>query len=288
MLDINSLRAGQIGSIQSIGNGVYTTDGIAPTGEKIYFVMESLESSDREKWDRYRNLAILLAQGAMHDCTIGSISEIGARLDDEAALNEFLATRKFPDFWTSDQKRFEQLLGKLRDRKIALGSPKAEELKVIHHASNGMNVEKQTHVAYVSKVPVADRVNFVSQTKSFDFGRTVEMYGDLIMSVGVTIKDVVENRGIFRNPLSIIDGGYGSLAMMLHSFTCLVVKEAFPEVTTFKVRPLKKMGDLFLNSLPKHLVTVNNIRGDLYDKGFDHEQDVLVSVEVLASLTHTG
>lgn len=150
-----------------------------------------------------------------------------------------------------------------------------------------MNVEKQTHVVYVSKVPVASRVNFLTQSQSFDFGSTVEMYGNLVMSVGVTIRDVVENRGIFRNPLSIIEGGHGSLAMMLHSFTCLVVKDVFPEVTTFKVRPLKKMGQIFLNSLPRHLVTVNGIQGDLYDKGFDHEQDVLVSVEVLASLTHT-
>ena len=44
------------------------------------------------------------------------------------------------------------------------------------------------------------------------------------------------------------------------------------------------MGELFLNSLPKDQITVNGIRGDLYDKGFEHEQDVQVPVKVLASL----
>lgn len=286
MIEVNPLRSGQIGPVRTMDHGVYSAEAIAPTGEKIYMAMESLESFDREKWNRYRNMAILLTQGGECNYTIGSLTEIGSHLNDDTVLNKFLASHTFPDFWTSDSKRFEQLRDKLRDRKIALGSQKAEELKVVHHASCGMNVEKQTHVVYVSKVPITSRVNFVAQSKSFDFGSTVEKYGDLIMSVGVTIQDVVENRGIFRNPLSIVDGGYGSLAMMLHSFTCMVVKEAFPEVTTFKVRPLKKMGELFLNSLPKHLVTVNGIPGDQYNKGFDHEQAVLVPVEVLANL-HT-
>jgi hypothetical protein len=120
--------------------------------------------------------------------------------------------------------------------------------------------------------------------KSKGFSRYVDKYGDLIMSVGVTISDVVENRGIFRNPLSVIEGGYAGIAMMTHSFTCMAVENNWPEVKTFRVRPLKKMGELFLNSLPKDKVTVNGIHGDMYDKGFEREQDVRVPVEVLASL----
>jgi hypothetical protein len=52
----------------------------------------------------------------------------------------------------------------------------------------------------------------------------------------------------------------------------------------FKVRSLRKMGKLFLNSLPKDQVTVNGIPGHEYDKGFECEQDVRVPVEVLANL----
>ena len=72
----------------------------------------------------------------------------------------------------------------------------------------------------------------------------------------------------------------GSILILHH----MVVEDNCPEVEMFRVRPLKKMGELFMNSLPKNRVTVNGIRGDVCDKGFEHEQDVRVPVEVLASL----
>lgn len=278
----NTLRAGQIGPIEMICEGVYTAEAIAPAGEKMYFAMESIENFDKNKWDKYRNMAPLLVYGGCCDITIGRLTELGSRINDEIVLKEFLATRNLPDFWTSDQQRFEQLCGNLRERKIVDESPKAKELLTIPHASNGMNVEKQTHVVYVSKSPVTGRVKFAAQSQGFS--GCVDKYGDLIMSVGVTLSDVVENRGIFRNPLSVVEGGYGAISMMTHSFTCLVVEENYPEVKIFKVRPLKKMGELFLNSLPKDRITINGIRGDVYDKGFEQEQNVCIPVEVLASL----
>lgn len=89
--------------------------------------------------------------------------------------------------------------------------------------------------------------------------------------------------GIFRNPLSVIEGGYGGISMMLHSFSCLTVKENWPEVKTFRVRPLKKMGEIFINALPKEQVTVNRVRGDLWVHGIE-EQNIEVPVEILANL----
>lgn len=278
----NTITTGQIGLIERVTDEVYTAEAMAPTGEKMYFAMETIEEFDKNKWDSYRNMASLLVYGGVYDITIGSLTELGSRINNEIALKEFLATRKRPDFWTSDPQRFENLCANLRERKIVADSPRARELLAIPHASNGMNVEKQTHVVYVSKTPVTGRVNFTE--KSGGFGGCVERYGDLIMSVGVTINDTVENRGIFRNPLSVIEGGCGAISMMTHSFTCLVVEKNYPEVESFKVRPMKKMGDLFLNSLPKDRITVNGIRGDVYDKGFDSEQEVVIPVGVLANL----
>lgn len=62
------------------------------------------------------------------------------------------------------------------------------------------------------------------------------------------------------NPLCVVEGGYAGIAMMAHSFTCMAIENNWPEVTTFKVRPLKKMAEIFINSLPKDKVTVNGIR----------------------------
>lgn len=231
----NNLSSGQIGPIERIADGVYTAEAIAPTGEKIYFALESLENGDKDKWKIYKNRAALLVNGEACDFTIGSLVELGSRINDEIALKEFLATQTHPDYWTSDLPKFEQLSAKLRERNIVVDTPKARELSTIPHASNGINVSSQTHMVYVSKSPVTGRINFASDSKGF--GSYVDRYGDLIMSVGVTVRDVVENRGIFRNPLSVVEGGYGMISMMIHSFTCMAVEDNWPEVKVFKVRP---------------------------------------------------
>jgi len=155
----------------------------------------------------------------------------------------------------------------------------------IQHASGGMNMHEQTHVAYVSKTPVTGIANLDKPpTDQYCFGNYVTQYGHLIMTVGVKINDGVENRGIFRNPWSVIQGGNGGTAMMLHSFTCMVVQQYWPSIEQFKVRPLKNMAEIFMKSVPKELFTVNGIRADQYDQGFEHEQNFLVPIEVLANL----
>lgn len=280
-----NLIFGQIGPIKQVDDGVYIAEAIAPTGEKMYVAMEPL-GEDKLKWIRYRNKASFMVNGGDFFKEIGSLVNLGSRINNEIILKEFLALYSHSDFWTCDSERFEKLSIKLRERNITVGSPKAKELSTIPHASNGINVSLQTHMVYASKSPIIGRVNFTpSETcNDFSFGGYADQYEDLIMSVGVTIENFVENRGIFRNPLSVIDGGYGGIAMMIHSFTCMVVQDYYPSVKTFKVRPLKKMGEIFLHSLPPEKITINGIRGDSYNDGFEQEHEVLVPVEVLAGL----
>lgn len=281
----NTLSAGQIGPIEIIDDSIYTAEAIAPTGETMYLAMEPL-GDDKEKWENYKSNITLLVTGGRYcpggEFTIGSLTEIGSRINDKIALKKFLETRSIPEYWTLNPERFKQLCTNLKKREIKDNSQKAQELSMIPYASCGMNVNRQTHVVYVSKSPVTGRIKFAAEPLCFS--GLVDMYGDLIMSVGVTVRDLVENRGIFRNPLSVVEGGYGGISMMIHCFTCMVIQNNYPNVETFRVRPFKKMGELFLNSFPKHLVTVGGISGDLYNGGFEHEQDVRVSVKVLADL----
>ncbi len=282
----NDISIGQIGPVEFVCDGVFTAKAIAPSGEKIYFGIETIENSDKNKWELYKISASTLVEGEYCDISIGSFVELGSRVNDMTGLREFLITRTHPDHWTSDPIKFEELCIKLRERNITIDSSKAKELSTIPYASNGVNVNTQTHMVYVSKSPVIGRINFVAKSKGF--GGYIDRYGDLILSVGVTISDVVENRGIFKNPLCVVEGGYAGIAMMAHSFTCMVIENNWPEVKTFKVRPLKKMAEIFINSFPKDKITVNGIRSDIYDKGFDYEQDVQVPVKVLASLHRAG
>lgn len=286
-LSINhSLSPGQIGQIEITPDGVFTAEGVAPTGERIYFAMEPL-ADDRKKWERYKDEVECIVKGGYPGCYIGSLLEIAARVNDEAALKGYLATQPLSDYWTSNQSKFEDLCAKLRERPMAAGSSKAKELSTIPHASDGLNVRQQTHMVYISKSPITGRFDNTRYAHyPRDFGGYMGCYGNLIMCVGSNIyqEGVVENRGIFRNPLSVVEGGYGGLAMMIHSFTCLTVEQIRPDVKSFRVRPLKKMGDIFMSSLPKEEIMVNGIRGDKYDKGFEYEQDVRVSLEILANL----
>ncbi len=276
---------GQIGPIKQVDDGVYMAEAIAPTGEKMYVAMEPL-GEDKLKWISYKIKASFLVNGGDFFKEIGSLVNLGSRINNEIILKEFLALYAHSDFWTGDTTRFEKLRIKLQERNIIAGSPKAKELLMIPHASNGLDVSLQTHMVYVSKSPITGRVHFTPSATChpFSFGAYADQYEDLIMSVGVTIENVVENRGIFRNPLSVIDGGYGGIAMMIHSFTCMVVQDYYPFIETFKVRPLKKMGEIFFHSLPKEKITINGIFGDSYTDGFEQEHEFLVPVKVLASL----
>ncbi len=282
ILNHNTIGLGKIGPVERVCDGVFAAQAIAPGGEKIYFGIETIDDSDKGKWGLYKSEVAMVVNGEICGESIGSFVELGSRVNDMGGLKEFLKTRTYPEYWTNDSEKFETLCKKLGERNITVHSTKAKELSTIPYASGGVNVNRQTHMVYASKSPILGRIDFVS--KSVGFRGYAEQYGDIIISVGVTINDLVENRGIFKNPLMVVEGGYSGMAMMAHSFTCMAIEKNWPEVQTFKVRPLKKMAEIFINSLPKNEVTINGIRGDEYDLGFEYEQDIQVPVKVLANL----
>lgn len=295
IIDWTDLKAGEIGPITMV-DGIYTAIAIAPTGEQMYLAMEPFDA-DKFKWQRYKTAAQLLAQGgefARYE-TIGSLTRLGDHISRGGELKDCTANLQFPGFWTSDAERSGKLVSNLLKQKIVTGSSKAKELSTIPHASDGINLNEQTHMVYVSKSPITGRFKTTSYEQSKNlinngFGAYVDSFGDIVMSVGVNIMEehqLVENRGIFRNPLSIIEGGYGGISMMLHSFTCMVAREHYPSIEQFLVRPLKRMGEIFVGSIPKKLLpqmTINGIPGDQYNEGFEQEKTVMAPVKILADL----
>lgn len=179
MCTTTNLSPGQIGPIKFVCDGVYTAEGITPAGEKIYFAIETIEKSDSAKWESYRNSAQLLVNGGCYNFSTGSLAELGSVANDADKLAAFLKTKKDSDFWTSDPKKFEKLCTQLQERNITVDSPKAKELSTIPHASNGVNVSKQTHMVYVSKSPVTKRVDFVESKEDSIQG----IYAELLHKV---------------------------------------------------------------------------------------------------------
>lgn len=281
---ISNGKIGTISKIEDIctSNIIYTAEAVAPTGEKMYLALETL-GENKIMWDAYKEEINRVCKGFDKDSTtIGSLRDVLLLIDDEKSLDNFLKKNTYPNYWTLDVKRFNKL--RINFKKL---TPKQEkELCTIPHASRGLNINNQTHMVYASKTPIIRSSDFISNQYNC-FGEYVDCYKNIVMSVGVTINDIVENRGIFRNPLSVIKGGYGGISMMLHSFTCMVVKDYYPSIKTFQVHPFGDMARIFLKSLPNDKVTVDGVRADDPNcKKFEGflERKVQVPISDLANL----
>lgn len=238
----------------------------------IYLTMEPMHS----RWEVYVNSAnTLLSGGNDFIGTWGGILD----LYKHTTINDFLATRTYPSFWTEDTKLFEHILTQIRKCDFEKTSNKYKELLSITHASSGMNVRSQTHVVYASKCPVTIPFHLRESHKPRGFAHYYDLYQDIIMSVGVTInEEVVENRGIFRNPLSIISNDHRGIAMFLHTFTCRMVHQYFPQVSIFSVRPMEKMAQILFTTLPKGNLTIDGKKADDYDGDFICERRFMIPI----------
>ena len=66
------------------------------------------------------------------------------------------------------------------------------------------------------------------------------------------------NRGIFKNPLHIIDGEYKGLAMLLHGFSTTVIQMIFPEKECMEVSPIASMQYILYHTLPREAFRNSN------------------------------
>merc|ERR1711964_274893 len=62
-----------------------------------------------------------------------------------------------------------------------------------------------------------------------------------------------ENRGIFRNPETVLDGQFKGISMLLHAYSAWVWERSGKQ--TFRVRPLKVMREIIERS-----ISAENIR----------------------------
>lgn len=243
--------------------------------ETLHLKMEPMHP----QWESYQQSAQLLLMGG-NKClggTFGSLQEIYDAIQKDGSPNAFLSTRNIPDFWQGDA--FGTLCEQFQKIDLTPGSSKREELRDVTNASSGLNVRSQTHIVYATTRPVEGPIFPRTSTKSFGWTRFLEMYGDIVMSVGVTIYDTyVENRGIFRNPLSIIANNYRNIAMDLHRFTCECVRERWPRISSFRVRPMQKMAHIFIKSLPQEKIRINGKPCAEYQGDFGCEQTLEIGI----------
>jgi hypothetical protein len=253
--------------IQEICDGVYSMSA----GENMYLTIEKL-GEDRNKWDFYRNETVSLVNGGDYFGSIGSLIVLISAVKKDK-MEEFL--QRYPDshYWTHDLSLLDVM-----NRSVF----NEDQIKTIPRASSGMNTVSQTHVVYASKSIVTGRLSFPASTRK-GFARYVERYTDIIMTVGVRMGDTTcENRGIFRNPWNIIQGGYKNISMMLHSFVCEVSRQYYPLIKQLEIRPLEKMAKILFDVLPKDKFFIDGIIANSYDEGFTSEVKFTIPVTLLS------
>ena len=87
-------------------------------------------------------------------------------------------------------------------------------------------------------------------------------YRDILMCVGSQFssnRKSFENRGIFRNPYSMIQKDYLGISMLVHGFTGAVVQKFFPERKEMVVRPIPSMQLIIFENLEPDDYTVNKL-----------------------------
>jgi hypothetical protein len=249
--------------------------------------MELIDDTSREIWRDYSKAAYKLCHGFL----IGMVSF----LDDENKL------KVYQHHSGLSEQEFKNLTSQFRTRGLHPQGKLAEAISDIPGGINGFMIEPNlsgafapaTYVAYISKKPITGPLSLPKT--EFNLKIFKEKYKDILMSVGVRLdesKPLFENRGIFRNPFSVLEGGYSNTAIQLHKFTGKVMKECLNQTLGGKeklymsVSPLKNMKDILVKKIGlERIKKGNEIPEEVRVKsgGIGLEQ-FLIQLEDLANL----
>jgi hypothetical protein len=245
--------------VVKIMDGVYAGQGIAPSGENIYFGMELVDEANLPKWVYYKRQTQRMTEegrGLMHglaQLSLEKVKQFGLQKRigyTDAELIDYM------NIVEREQQRNPVL-------KNAVRGVYAGTLGFIPQADGNH------YVAYISKKPITGRLPFLGQPQTDDVEVKTynEIYADILMSVGVLDgpASAYENRGIFRNPASFLSGGYKNMSLKLHGFTAAVMSEFFDDKKYFFVKPVKSMHTILAKKIPADQMLIAD---DSHNYGF--------------------
>lgn len=228
-------------NIVCVTEGVYAGKSQAVSGETVYFGMERVDLSNIEQWEQYardaekmsgkKGLITKLARACAHEQSYSETVQQRTGFEEEEFTRymENLSTRKFHG---------------LRIRRALQGIPQGV-------AGFELLEEGESYVVYASKEPVIGKFQFSRSQGRLTLKKFNEAYDVLLMTVNCEMddqKDFHENRGIFRNPKSMVDGGYAALSLKLHGFSAAVSRKFFKK-KFMRVRPTQSMQNILDSTL---------------------------------------
>jgi hypothetical protein len=189
-------------SPQQIAPGVYKAESYTADGEKIDLFMELLTPSNIETWNTYRMRAGSIARDLQRNC--------------EPHSSKWKALGEVPR--GAYAKNFS--LGEY----VVYASKHGAEytLPIITQHSDSVKDFEQNY-------------NNILMSVNAEFEPKETVFGFVMNEISYT------NRGIFRNPVSIIENTHKGLAMILHGFSAAVAQKFFPEKEYMEVSPIASM-----------------------------------------------
>lgn len=248
---------------------IYVGAGFTQAREPIYFAMEKITEENYQTWINYKDFAYELTdqRGPLRGLSVFS------DLDHDQFKEKY--KEHYSDYLYKIAKIIE---------------PNKEKISfLIYYIPSGIlgfdnilkrsDESKDVYVVYISKNPITGiftpkislskeafrEMSISDKIKNFD-----EAYDDIIMSVGVEntfypeekkldpgIRESVEHRGIFRNPLSAARDDYKGVSLLIHGFAGAVEFSYFQNKRFMVVLPTLGMagilqknikpGDLFID-----------------------------------------
>lgn len=236
---------------KKLGANLFVAECYSPVGEKMYVGMELIEEKTLMSALLYANGARCLVRG------VATIFERAMRGDQSPGKTEAQLTI----LGIQNRDHVRDLTEKSSKDKFCKNRGE-EIMAAVHGAASGFSpsASGKHYFVYASSKPIPETGLLASLPDKCSIQDEDELlqffsknYGHLIMSVVSRLDDdgeTLENRGILRNPISILEGSFKEIAISaIHGFSALVAASEFGR-SQFKVRAMGEMHNTLKSALP--------------------------------------
>jgi hypothetical protein len=238
---------------KKLGDNLFVAECYSPAGEKMYVGMELIEVKT-------------LKSARLYACgTRSMVREVAGVF--VRALGGDVPPEETEKYLTilgiHNRDNVRELTEKPRKSKFSISKNRgAEIMGALYGGTEGFSpsASGKHYFVYASSKPIPETGLLASLPDKFNgedydelLGFFKENYSHLIMSVISRLDDdgeSLENRGILRNPISILEGSFKEIAMpAIHGFSALVAANEFGRSQIF-VRAMGEMHNNLKSALP--------------------------------------
>ncbi|MCH9756933.1 MAG: hypothetical protein K0U37_07070 [Gammaproteobacteria bacterium] len=249
---------------EQIEPNVFVGRSIAASGEPVYLRMELVTEENESHWRQYQAYSKMMSEGNGRSILPYLTYFIKASLvgDDQVRYTfQDGSGRSYIEESGLSVEEFAQFITHLGENGFTSKTRKSAALAENSSGSNHMSISSlsgSSYIIFASKTPdfLIQEVSVIEPSSSIKAFKSE--YDNLLMTVGsdFSCPTSFHNRGISRNPLSVIDGTHKGLAMILHGFTAAVAKRFFPSKLHMRVKPVGAMQHLICTSFKPEEVTI--------------------------------